>query len=64
MKIDNDTGNGGNYLDLLHSLAAAGTFPSEPVEVMVAHDDWCELLKTGGLCNCEPTVAAFKPTKA
>lgn len=25
--------------------------------IKVAHDDWCEKLKSGGECNCNPEVS-------
>ena len=54
-----------NYHDKVMKLAQnnSGLFqPGKMTQVIVAHDDWCDM-HHGGACNCDPEVklAADEP---
>lgn len=60
-----DSGNGGNrdhgkalpkYADKLAILASTVAGKPGLHEVDVMHDDWCDMLKGKGTCNCDPEV--------
>jgi len=40
-------------------LSKGGVF-----QMNIAHDDWCDLLKGKGSCNCNPTVSPAKERKS
>ena len=35
--------------------------PGQVTVVNVAHDDWCDFLKDGGKCNCDPDLSYSDP---
>jgi hypothetical protein len=46
-----------NYEPQIKALAAQILDgPPGAYLALVGHDDWCQLLKSGGLCDCNPNV--------
>ena len=50
---------GNNYLnDMLKEAERLGQSQSNGIHhITVLHDDWCQLLKGNGPCNCQPDVS-------
>lgn len=45
------------YLDRVRErLRATPLWPGGVNHVLVYHDDWCDMLKGRGACNCNPEV--------
>jgi hypothetical protein len=48
-----------NHVKKLRKLMAQGKIPIEAgtvSQVDIAHDPWCQLLRKGKRCNCDPDI--------
>lgn len=44
------------------ALESKAIKPGSISQVIVKHDDWCELLKGTGECNCNPDIRIISDT--
>lgn len=49
------------YPVVVRFLDKHGVKPGQVHEVTILHDDWCAMLVTGGVCNCNPEVRHGPP---
>jgi hypothetical protein len=56
-----------NYQEVIFEMIESGKIPINPgtkMTINIKHDEWCDVFKGKGVCNCRPEIEYIVPGKS